>query len=58
MTSQSRQTEITKFLDSRLAFRISELRSQLCEMVEQGALTDVEANEWMNRKSDEWSRDH
>jgi len=34
---------------------LRELTSHLANMVESGDLTDVEANEWLNMKADQWN---
>lgn len=34
---------------------LKELMSDLCNMVEAGDMTDMEANEWHNMKADQWN---
>ena len=44
--------------DSQLAKierMMRELQSNLADLVEAGDLTDTEANEWFNMKSDQWA---
>ena len=33
---------------------LRELQSDLCDLVCSGDITDVQANEWYNRKADQW----
>lgn len=34
---------------------LRELMSDLCNLVESGDMTDMEANEWYNMKADQWN---
>jgi hypothetical protein len=43
-------------MDTRRERMLRELASELANMVEAGDITDNEANEWYNRKADEWAR--
>ena len=40
--------------DARREQMLRELASDLCDLVESGDLTDIEANEWLSRKADQW----
>lgn len=35
---------------------IRELQSDMADLVRSGDMTDEEANEWVNRKADQWYR--
>ena len=41
--------------DARREQMLKELASDLADLVESGEMTDIEANEWLARKADEWS---
>ena len=36
---------------------LRELMSDLCDLVEAGEMTDMQANEWYNDKADQWARE-
>ena len=38
----------------RIERMIRELQSELCDLVRSGEITDIEANEWVNMKADQW----
>ncbi len=42
--------------ETRIASMLHELTSDLATMVESGDLSDVEANEWLDRKAEQWAR--
>jgi hypothetical protein len=48
MTSETRQ-------DARREQLLRELASDLADLVEAGEMTDMEANEWLARKADQWN---
>lgn len=48
MTFQTRQ-------DARREQMLKELASDLADLVASGDMTDQEANDWYNRKADQWS---
>jgi hypothetical protein len=52
MTPMTLKTET--FLNQRLGLKIDECRRQLVACVEQGAMTDEEANAWLNDKLEQW----
>lgn len=41
--------------DCRREQLLRELASSLCDLVEQGEMTDMEAMDWYNSKADQWS---
>jgi hypothetical protein len=41
--------------DARREQLLRELASDLADLVESGDMTDMEANEWLARKADQWS---
>lgn len=41
--------------DARREQMLKELASDLADLVEAGAMTDTEANEWLANKADQWS---
>lgn len=43
--------------DARRTQMLHELQSDLCNLVESGDLTDMEANEWFNMKADQWAQE-
>ena len=47
-------TTATQF-DARREQMLRELASDLASMVEAGDMTDMEANEWLASKADQWS---
>ncbi|MCX7322194.1 MAG: hypothetical protein NT113_22880 [Hyphomicrobiales bacterium] len=47
-------TQITR-QDARREQMLRELASDLADLVESGDITDIEANEWLARKADQWS---
>jgi hypothetical protein len=40
--------------DARREQMLRELASDLADMVAAGEMTDIEANEWLARKADQW----
>jgi hypothetical protein len=48
MTYEARQ-------EARREQMLRELASDLADMVEAGEMTDMEANEWLARKADQWA---
>ena len=42
--------------DERREQMLRELMSNLANLVESGDLTDQEANDWYNRKADQWAQ--
>ena len=48
MTFQTRQ-------DARREQMLRELASDLADLVASGDMTDIEANEWLARKADQWA---
>lgn len=51
MTSTTYETRF----DARREQMLRELASNLADMVEAGDLTEVEANEWLSAKADQWA---
>ena len=49
MTYQEEQAN-----QQRIDRMIRELQSELCDLVRSGEITDIEANEWVNMKADQW----
>jgi hypothetical protein len=47
--------DMTNRADARREQMLKELASDLADLVEAGALTPEEANEWLARKGDQWS---
>jgi len=43
-----------KLRDQRCERNLRELASDLADLVRSGDLTDAEANEWYDRKADQW----
>jgi len=41
--------------DARRERYLRELTSDLADLVSSGDMTDVEANDWYNRKADQWA---
>jgi hypothetical protein len=41
--------------ESTIARMMRELQSNLADQVESGGMTDIEANEWINWKADQWA---
>jgi predicted Zn-dependent peptidase len=41
--------------EMRIARMMKELQSDLADLVVSGDLTEQEANEWANRKADQWA---
>jgi hypothetical protein len=41
--------------EARIARMLKELQSDMADLVEAGELTEAEANEWVNRKADQWA---
>lgn len=46
---------MTDRFDARSAQMLRELASDLADMVSNGDMTDLEANEWMNSTADRWA---
>ncbi len=42
-------------LDAKRDRMIRELQSDMADLVESGEMTDLEANEWVNHKADQWA---
>jgi hypothetical protein len=42
--------------DAKIERMMRELQSDLRQLVEEGELTEQEANEWANHKADQWSQ--
>jgi hypothetical protein len=40
--------------ETKLARMMRELQSDLADKIEAGELTETEANEWANRKAEQW----
>tara|TARA_Y100001937_G_C7087374_1_gene315991 strand:+ start:740 stop:943 length:204 start_codon:yes stop_codon:yes gene_type:complete len=55
---QQQDNEMTyqeeKANQQRIERMIRELQSDLCDLVRLGEITDIEANEWVNMKADQW----
>lgn len=45
---------MTQRQDARREQMLRELASDLADLVEAGEMTDMEANEWLARKADQW----
>lgn len=41
--------------EMKIARMIRELQSDMADLVEAGEMTAEEANEWVNRKADQWA---
>jgi polyhydroxyalkanoate synthesis regulator phasin len=41
--------------DGRIARMLRELQSDMADLVEAGEMSAEEANEWVNRKADQWA---
>jgi hypothetical protein len=41
--------------DTKRERMLRELMSDLADMVENGSMTDMQANEWYNMKADQWN---
>lgn len=56
-TTQTEMTtnEMHKIEDARIARMIRELQSDMADLVASGDMTAEEANEWVNRKADQWA---
>ena len=48
---------MTDRFDARRVQMLRELASDLADMVSNGDMTDMQANEWMNDKADQWARE-
>ena len=48
------ETTMTVRETARHETMLRELASDLADLVRSGDLTDVEANEWLSRKADQW----
>ena len=51
----SNATTVQRFEDATIARMMRELQSDLADLVEAGEMTDTEANEWANRKAEQWA---
>lgn len=51
------QITMTQRLDARRAQMLRELQSDMCDLVESGDMTAEQANEWVNAKADQWSKE-
>lgn len=49
------QADFDRMQDERREAMLRELGRELCEMVRQGAITDMQANEIYNDKADQWA---
>jgi hypothetical protein len=49
------ETLILRIEDATIARMMRELQSDLADLVEAGEMTDTEANEWANRKAEQWA---
>ena len=47
-------TTLQKIEDGQIARMMRELQSDLADLVEAGALTPEQANEWANHKAEQW----
>lgn len=47
---------MTRAEETRIARMLRELASDMADLVEAGEMTDTEANEWVNRKADQWAQ--
>jgi len=50
------QNDLDRMNDATIARMIRELQSDMADLVASGDMTDTEANEWVNRKADQWAR--
>jgi hypothetical protein len=41
--------------EMKVARMMKELQSDMADLVEAGEMTELEANEWANRKADQWA---
>jgi len=48
-------TDLHRIEDARIAQMIRDLQSDMADLVESGDLTAEQANEWVNRKADQWA---
>lgn len=48
-------TEFQTMNDQRRERMLRELASDLADLVRSGDMTEAEANEWYNRKADQWA---
>jgi polyhydroxyalkanoate synthesis regulator phasin len=46
--------ELQKIEDARIARMVREIQSDMADLVASGDMTAEEANEWVNRKADQW----
>lgn len=46
---------MTETFNSRREQMLRELASNLADMVEAGEMTDIQANEWLASKADQWN---
>lgn len=44
-------------MDARRVQMLRELASDLADLVSSGDMTDIQANEWMNDKADQWAQE-
>lgn len=44
-------------MDARREQMLRELASDMADLVRSGDMTDIEANEWVNHKADQWSKE-
>ena len=47
--------ELHRTEENRIARMLRELQSDVADLVASGDLTEAEANEWVNRKADQWA---
>jgi len=50
-------TTMVERLSARYAQMLRELQSEMCDLVAAGEITDIEANEWVNRAADRWAQE-
>jgi hypothetical protein len=51
----SKTTQMQRAEEETIARMTRELQSEMADLVAAGEMTDVEANEWVNRKTDQWA---
>lgn len=50
------KTEAQRAEETKIQRMLKELASDMAELVRSGDLTEDEANEWVNRKADQWAQ--
>ena len=56
MAYQQTQAYIDRMEQRKIARMMRELHSELADLVKDGAMTALEANEWANMKADQWAK--